>query len=129
MPANEKLNMTMLCDFYELTMGNGYLESNLQDRITYFDVFYRKCPDGGGFAIAAGLEQIVEYIWSIISSSNAKTLNDINETKIRSALSMQKAFIGMEPAKQKQMFSCLTKLVTNSITSHISLIQEKIQPD
>ena len=62
MPANEKLNMTMLCDFYELTMGNGYLESNLQDRITYFDVFYRKCPDGGGFAIAAGLEQIVEYI-------------------------------------------------------------------
>lgn len=74
-------------------------------------------------------EQIVEYIWSIISSSNAKTLNDINETKIRSALSMQKAFIGMEPAKQKQMFSCLTKLVTNSITSHISLIQEKIQPD
>ncbi len=57
-----KLNLTMLCDFYELTMSNGYFENGYKDRITYFDVFYRRCPDGGGFAIAAGLEQIVEYI-------------------------------------------------------------------
>ena len=61
MDAN-KLNMTMLMDFYELTMSNGYFANGYKDRITYFDVFYRKCPDGGGFAIAAGLEQIVEYI-------------------------------------------------------------------
>ena len=54
--------MTMLCDFYELTMANGYFKKGYQDRVTYFDVFFRKVPDGGGFAIAAGLEQFVEYI-------------------------------------------------------------------
>ena len=57
-----KCNLTMLVDFYELTMGNGYLHSGYKDRICYFDVFFRRCPDGGGFAIAAGLEQIVHYI-------------------------------------------------------------------
>ena len=62
MDSNSKLNLTMLCDFYELTMGNGYLKNGYGDRITYFDVFYRQNPDGGGFAIAAGLEQIIEYI-------------------------------------------------------------------
>ena len=62
MVSNEKLNLTMLCDFYELTMGNGYFENGFKDRICYFDVFFRQCPDGGGFAIAAGLEQIIDYI-------------------------------------------------------------------
>ena len=57
-----KLNLTMLCDFYELTMGNGYFENGYKDRICYFDVFFRQCPDKGGFAIAAGLEQIIHYI-------------------------------------------------------------------
>ena len=55
-------NMTMLCDFYELTMGNGYLRCGYKDRITYFDVFFRTIPDKGGFAIAAGLEQVIDYI-------------------------------------------------------------------
>ena len=62
MAVNEKLNLTMLCDFYELTMGNGYFEKGYKDRICYFDLFFRRCPDGGGFAIAAGLEQIIQYI-------------------------------------------------------------------
>ena len=62
MATSEKLNLTMLCDFYELTMGNGYFERGYKDRICYFAVFFRQCPDGGGFAIAAGLEQIVRYI-------------------------------------------------------------------
>ena len=62
MTTNEKLNLTMLCDFYELTMGYGYFEKGYKDRITYFDLFFRRCPDGGGFAIAAGLEQIIQYI-------------------------------------------------------------------
>ena len=57
-----KLNLTMLCDFYEITMGNGYFQCGMKDRITYFDVFFRKAPDNGGYAIAAGLEQIVHYI-------------------------------------------------------------------
>ena len=62
MDIRSKMNMTMLCDFYELTMGNGYFDHGLKDRITYFDVFFRSVPDGGGMAIAAGLEQIVDYI-------------------------------------------------------------------
>lgn len=62
METKEKLNLTMLCDFYELTMGNGYFQTGYKDRICYFDVFFRKCPDNGGFAIAAGLEQIIDYI-------------------------------------------------------------------
>ncbi len=57
-----KRNLSMLCDFYELTMGNGYFKQGFQDKIAYFDVFFRAVPDEGGYAIAAGLEQIVEYI-------------------------------------------------------------------
>ena len=56
------VNYTMLADFYELTMGNGYFQTGLKDRICYFDVFFRNVPDGGGFAIAAGLEQVIAYI-------------------------------------------------------------------
>lgn len=55
-------NLTMLCDFYELTMSNGYFAKGMQDKIVYFDVFYRENPDNGGFAIAAGLEQVVDYV-------------------------------------------------------------------
>ena len=62
MVVNEKLNLTMLCDFYELTMSQGYFATGYSDRIAYFDLFFRRCPDGGGFAIAAGLEQIIQYI-------------------------------------------------------------------
>ena len=58
----DQRNLSMLCDFYELTMGNGYLEMGFNQKIAYFDVFFRNVPDGGGFAIAAGLEQVVEYI-------------------------------------------------------------------
>ncbi|MCD8086420.1 MAG: nicotinate phosphoribosyltransferase [Clostridiales bacterium] len=57
-----QVNYTMLCDFYELTMANGYLRTGLGDRICYFDLFFRSVPDGGGFAIAAGLESVVNYI-------------------------------------------------------------------
>ena len=62
MKTNKKLNLTMLCDFYELTMGNGYFQCGYHNRITYFGVFFRAVPDNGGFAIAAGLEQAVRYI-------------------------------------------------------------------
>ena len=57
------MNYTLLCDFYELTMGNGYFQTEgYADQICYFDVFFRSVPDGGGFAIAAGLEQVISYI-------------------------------------------------------------------
>ena len=65
MAYNDKLNLAMLVDFYEFTMSNGYFLNGYKDRITYFDVFYRRCPDGGGFAIAAGLDQIIDYILNL----------------------------------------------------------------
>lgn len=58
----KKENYAMLCDFYELTMANGYFRNGSGSRILYFDLFFRKIPDGGGFAIAAGLSQAIEYI-------------------------------------------------------------------
>ena len=58
----EQSNYTLLCDFYELTMGNAYFENGMGDRRVFFDLFFRNVPDGGGFAIAAGLEQVVQYI-------------------------------------------------------------------
>ena len=61
----QKLNLTMLCDFYELTMGNGYFQNGYKDRITYFDVFFREVPDKGGFAICAGLDQVIDYIQNL----------------------------------------------------------------
>lgn len=55
-------NLTMLTDFYELTMANGYFKNGMKDTIATFDMFYRRVPDGGGFAIMAGVEQMVEYL-------------------------------------------------------------------
>ena len=58
----DKRNISMMMDLYELTMANGYFLSENEDTRVAFDVFYRKNPDGGGFSIFAGLEQIVEYL-------------------------------------------------------------------
>ena len=52
----------MLCDFYQLTMGNGYLMTDYADKTAYFDLFFRRVPDKGGYAVCAGLEQVIEYI-------------------------------------------------------------------
>ena len=59
------LNLTMLTDFYEITMSNGYFEHGLKDKIVCFDMFFRRVPDNGGYAVVAGLEQIVEYIQNL----------------------------------------------------------------
>lgn len=59
---DKSATLSLLCDFYEVTMGRGYFASGMQNRIAYFDVFFRQNPDQGGYAVAAGLEQIVEYI-------------------------------------------------------------------
>ena len=58
-------NLTMVMDFYEMTMSNGYFKSTDRNKRVAFDVFYRKNPDEGGYAIFAGLEQIVEYILNL----------------------------------------------------------------
>ena len=62
MNVRNRQNLAMLMDYYELTMSNGYYCNGFKDRAVYFDLFFRRVPDGGGFAIAAGLEQVVEYI-------------------------------------------------------------------
>ena len=71
--VQDNRNLTMLVDFYELTMGNGYFEKNIEDKIAYFDMYFRRVPDGGGYCIMAGVEQLVEYL-----SSLKFTEDDIN---------------------------------------------------
>ena len=61
----DRTNLTMLTDFYELTMSKGYLDNDLQDTTACFDLFFRSVPESGGFAIMAGLEQIVDYLNSL----------------------------------------------------------------
>ena len=57
-----RMNLTLLADFYEITMANGYLEHGVAEQIAYYDVFFRRIPDEGGFAIMAGLEQVIGYL-------------------------------------------------------------------
>ncbi|MFA9398549.1 MAG: nicotinate phosphoribosyltransferase [Clostridiaceae bacterium] len=78
----DERNLTMLVDFYELTMGNGYFNNNVKDTIAYFDMFFRRVPDNGGYCIMAGVEQLIEY------------LNNLNFT-----------FEDIEYLKSKNMFS------------------------
>lgn len=59
---NVQRNLTLLTDFYELTMANGYLKQGIGDKTAVFDMFFRKIPDDGGFAIFAGLEQLIDYL-------------------------------------------------------------------
>ena len=55
-------NLSLLCDFYEFTMGNGYLKQGKKDTVSCFDLYFRRVPDNGGFAIAAGLQSVIDYI-------------------------------------------------------------------
>ena len=55
-------NLTMIMDLYELTMANGIFEGEFRDTVTYFDMFFRRVPDNGGFAIMAGVEQLIDYL-------------------------------------------------------------------
>jgi len=59
---NDRTNMSMLTDFYELTMGKGYLDDDKKDTIVYFDAFFRNVPEHGGYAVMAGLEQVIDYL-------------------------------------------------------------------
>lgn len=58
----DKLNLTMLTDFYEFTMSHGFFAEGMGDKTAYFDMFFRTIPDGGGFAIMAGIEQLIDYL-------------------------------------------------------------------
>ncbi len=59
---NKKLNLTMIMDLYELTMANGIFDSDMCETAAYFDMFFRRVPDNGGYAVMAGLEQLIEYM-------------------------------------------------------------------
>lgn len=59
---SDNRNLSMLADFYEFTMANGYLENDMEEKIAYFDMFFRSIPDDGGYGIMAGLEQLIEYL-------------------------------------------------------------------
>lgn len=61
----QKTNLTLLTDFYELTMANGYFENGFADKIAYFDMYFRKNPDNGGFAIMAGVAQLIDYLQNL----------------------------------------------------------------
>lgn len=79
-----KRNFTMLTDFYEITMTNGFLENGKADEIVYFDMFFRRIPDNAGFAIMAGLEQLVEYIRNLSFSKS-----DIEYLRSKNMFSME----------------------------------------
>ena len=55
-------DLELVSDFYEFTMSNAYLQKKMENKMAYFDVFFRRIPDGGGYAIAAGLESIIDYV-------------------------------------------------------------------
>ncbi len=59
---NSEKNLTMIMDLYELTMSNGIFDSEMRDETVYFDMFFRRVPDDGGYAVMAGLEQLIEYM-------------------------------------------------------------------
>ena len=61
-PMKNDYNYTILTDFYEITMANGYFQSNIKDSEAVFDMFFREIPDDGGFAIMAGVDQLIEYL-------------------------------------------------------------------
>ena len=62
MTEKREQSLSMLCDFYEFTMANGYFNNKLQDKIVYFEMYFRKTPDGGGFAVSAGLADVIKYV-------------------------------------------------------------------
>ena len=71
-------NLTLLTDFYEITMMQGYFKNNTND-IVIFDTFYRENPSGGGYAVCAGLDQIIEYIKNLhFSEEDIAYLRSLN---------------------------------------------------
>ena len=70
MKGAEVVNLTLLTDFYEFTMANGFYKEGMGEKTAYFDMFFRRVPDNGGFAILAGIEQVIEYIKEIKFTSD-----------------------------------------------------------
>lgn len=72
-------NLSMLMDLYEMTMANGVLGTEMQNTTAYFDMFFRRIPDEGGYAIMAGLEQLIEYLNNLsFSEEDVEYLHSLN---------------------------------------------------
>ena len=72
-------NLTMIMDLYELTMSNGIFDSRFKDTTTYFDMFFRRVPDNGGYAIMAGVEQLIDYLNDLhFDESDIEYLRSLN---------------------------------------------------
>lgn len=67
---NNKRNLSLLSDFYEFTMANGYFNNGMKDTVAIFDAFYRNNPDGGGYSIFAGLDDIIDYVKNLSFSAS-----------------------------------------------------------
>lgn len=76
-------NLSLLADFYEFTMSNGFFAKNMTNKIAYFDVFFRRIPDNGGYVIFSGLEQVIDYINNLkfneVDISFLRTTNKFTE--------------------------------------------------
>ena len=86
----DKLNLTMLTDFYEFTMSNGFYAAGMGDKITYFDMFFRTVPSDGGFAIMAGVEQLIDYFKNLTFTD--EDIEYLRSKKIFDAFLMLYAF-------------------------------------
>ena len=77
---DEDINLAMLTDFYEITMSNAYFKQGMKDTVAVFDMFFRDVPESGGFAIMAGVEQLVEYLGNIhFSEKNIAYLEGLGQ--------------------------------------------------
>ena len=85
MNTEQKLNMTMLCDFYEVTMGNGYFQAGMQDQIYVFRRLFPGRAGPGGFAICAGLSQLIDYIRTSILTRRISRISAARACSLRSS--------------------------------------------
>ena len=80
MAQHAERNITMVMDFYEMTMANGYFQNEEHPKRVVFDVFTRKNPDGGGYSIFAGLEQVIEYVENLhFSKEDVEYFRSLNQ--------------------------------------------------
>ena len=82
-------NLTMLADFHEITMANGFLEHGMGEKTAVFDMFFRKVPDDGGFAIMAGVAQLVDYLKNLkFTDEDIEYLDNVRDMISKVALSL-----------------------------------------
>ena len=107
--TNER-NLTMLVDFYELTMANGYFNKEVQNRIAYFDMYFRRVPDGGGYCIMAGVDQLIQYLNNLsFTEGDIKYLEEKN--------------IGFDVGV------CKVPIVTGAVLFDLAVGDYKVRPD